>query len=329
MEKLSVPHSPLSAEHRNPVITHYKRLCIGEAGIQGKGQREEGAAVPLAYRAPVSLEEAAAPAPGPKRGRQPRPPGLAPSGPGAPPHARPRGPRPAARGCGSTRSLAGRTLTGAGAVRGDQRSAAEAVSAAQREASDLGCERRAPAAEPPLRRTRPPFPASLANAGRARSRLEPSVARRLPQPLAGGSRPSAAKEGKPAGSPRPLQGALRPVHLGGWGRAPPPRRPPGIAPSHGCRLSLSVRLPHSALGARPGSRLRSASPVHQDEPTRLDGSTSTKCLCFSMKNPAFEGVVFLGKTTTSANEHVCHCGACGNLLLALGYGEQGPEPSSP
>lgn len=96
--------------------------------------------------------------------RASRPPGL-------PPRRRSRpGPRPASRGCGADRSPAGRTLTGAGTVRSDQRSGAEVVSAPGREASELRCERYAPAAEPPLRRARPPFPAPLANAGRTRSR---------------------------------------------------------------------------------------------------------------------------------------------------------------
>ncbi|XP_054130850.1 skin secretory protein xP2-like [Melozone crissalis] len=180
--------------------------------------------------APVRLEEAAAAAPGPKRGRQPRPPGLAPSGPPAPPQERPQGPWPAASGCGATRSLAGRTLTGAGAVRGDQRSAAEVISAARREARDLGCGRCAPAAEPALRRARPPFPASLANAGRARSRLEPSVARRLPQPLAGGSRPSAAKEGQACREPAAPARSSSPGASRGLGPSPASLSPPRNRP---------------------------------------------------------------------------------------------------
>ncbi|XP_074409978.1 uncharacterized protein LOC141731120 [Zonotrichia albicollis] len=210
------PHSPRSAEDRNPT---------GGGGGCGSQPQARAAAAPS----------------GPRALRASRP-----------PQERPRGPWPAASGCGATRSLARRTLTGAGAVRGDQRSAAEVISAAWREARDLGCERCAPAAEPPLRRARPPFPASLANAGRARSRLEPSVARRLPRPLAGAAAQAQPRRGKPAGSPRPLQGALRPVRLGGWGRAPPPCRPPGIAPPHGCRFSLSVRLPSQRARRPPG-----------------------------------------------------------------------------
>lgn len=151
-----------------------------------------------------------------------------------PPPEQSRGPWPAARGCGTTRSLAGRTLAGAGAVRGDQRSAAEVVSAARREASELGCGRCAPAAEPPLRRARPPFPAPLANAGRARSRLEPSVARRLPQPLAGGSRPSAAKEGEACREP------AAPA------RSPPPCASRGLGPSSASFPPLESPGPRAA-----------------------------------------------------------------------------------
>lgn len=137
-------------------------------------------------------EEAAAAAPAPSAGgsralRASRPQGLPPL-----PPRRSRGPGRLR----ATRSPAGRTLTRAGAVRDDHRSGAEVVSAPQRGANELGCERCAPAAEPPLRCARPPFPAPLANAGRARSRLEPSVARRLPQPFAAGSRPTAAQEGE-------------------------------------------------------------------------------------------------------------------------------------
>ncbi|XP_077043660.1 uncharacterized protein LOC143695430 [Agelaius phoeniceus] len=229
-------------------------------------------AFPRFPSAPVRLQEAAAPAPGPKRGRQPRPPGLAPSGPPAPPQQPPRGPWPAAPGCGTTRSLAGRTLTGAGAVRGDQRSAAEVGSAARREASDLGCGRCAPAAEPPLRRTRPPSPASLANADRARSRLEPSVARRLPQPLAGGSRPSAAKEGEACREPAAPARSSSPCASRGWGRAPPPCRPPVIAPSHGCRFSLSVWVPSER--SAPARTAASGGPGGAASGSGMPGSKS-------------------------------------------------------
>ncbi|XP_038015341.1 proline-rich proteoglycan 2-like [Motacilla alba alba] len=79
-----------------------------------------------------------------------------------------------------------------------------------------------------------------------------------PSPSPGAPAQAQPRRGKPVGSPRLLQEALRPVHLGGWGRAPPPC-PPQESPCPWDASSPSAfGSPHSALGARPDSHFRSA-----------------------------------------------------------------------
>lgn len=141
------------------------------------------------------------------------------------------------------------------AVRDGRCSGAEVVSAASLEARELGCGRCTPAAEPPLQPALPPpgprrWPMRAALG--AGSRLEPSVARRLLQPFAEGSHPSAAEEREPCREPAAPPRSSSPCASRGLRLCPASFPPAGISPSQGRRLSLTAQLPSQRPQRPPG-----------------------------------------------------------------------------
>lgn len=271
---ISSPHltarPPLPIERRGPKPGNYSLQVALHRWSWNKGKGRAGVSphlqamkitpawIPPALLrfpgAPVRPTDAAAPAPGPERGRRPRPQGLAPSGPPAPPPEQTRAPA----GCARMRRRSqpcradthrcwnreGRSAIrnggGLGTPAGGERAGLWALHSRRGAAT---------APRPPAR----PFPRRwpMRAAPGAGSRLEPSVARRRPQPFAGGSRPSAAEEG--AACREPAAPARRPSPCASRGLRPCPASfPPEESPRPGRPLLPQSSAPLTAGSASPG-----------------------------------------------------------------------------